>query len=148
MKCIYREIYRYMKGTQKRKYIHAVQLTTGNKSLSGAMCKSPPYWKPKIRGKERGSELPLFSHPFPEHLAMPLGTQRWEGIWARRWEIYVRFSLNSEWCHLALWKIPALNPRTAVHRKVLSIKIFQVISRKVSSFLEGWFLNVFLHYRS
>lgn len=64
-----------MEGTQKRKYIHAVHLTTSNKSLSGGVCKSPYYWKSKIRGK-RGSELPFFfSHPFPEHLAMPIGTQ-------------------------------------------------------------------------
>lgn len=54
-----------MKGTQKRKYIHAVQLTTSNKSLPGAMCKSPPYWKSKIRGERGGSELPLFFTAFP-----------------------------------------------------------------------------------
>lgn len=62
-----------MKGTQRRKDIHAVQLTTSNKGLPGAMCKSPPYWKSKIRG-QKGGQLPLFSQPFPEHLAMPLGT--------------------------------------------------------------------------
>lgn len=36
-----------MKGTQKRKYIHAVQLTTSNKSLPGGVCKSLLYWKSK-----------------------------------------------------------------------------------------------------
>lgn len=73
-----------MKGTQKRKYIHAVQLTTSNKSLPGAVCKSPPYWKSKKKRKEWGSQLPLFSRPFPEHLVMPLGTRRQRALWARR----------------------------------------------------------------
>lgn len=54
-----------MKGTQKRKYIHAVQLTTSNKSLPGAVCKSPPYWKSKIRGKRGGVSYLLFFTPFP-----------------------------------------------------------------------------------
>lgn len=56
-----------MKGTEKRKYIHAVQLTTSNKSLPGAMCKSPPYWKSKIRGERVGTSYLFFSQPFPEH---------------------------------------------------------------------------------
>lgn len=55
-----------MKGTQKRKYIHAVHLTTSNKSLSGGVFKSPSYWKSKIRGKRGGvSYLFFFSTPFP-----------------------------------------------------------------------------------
>lgn len=53
-----------MKGTQKRKYIHAVQLTTSNESLPGGVCKSPLYWKSKIRGK-RGGVSYLFFTPFP-----------------------------------------------------------------------------------
>ena len=52
-----------MKGTQKRKYIHAVQLTTSNKSLPGAVCKSAPYWKSKRRGKRGG--VTSFFMPFP-----------------------------------------------------------------------------------
>jgi len=74
---------------------------------------------------------------------MPVGTQRWGGSWARRWDICTRFSLNSEWHRTALCKIPALNPRTAEHKNVLSIKVVEGISRAVTNCLGGWFLNVY-----
>lgn len=53
-----------MKGSQKRKYIHAVQLTTSNKSLPGGDCKSPLYWKSKIR-RQRGRVSYLSFTLFP-----------------------------------------------------------------------------------
>lgn len=64
-----------MKGTQKRKYIHAVHLTTSNKSLSGGVFKSPPYWKSKIRGK-RGGVSYLFFHT--------LSQNTWQCPWGLR----------------------------------------------------------------
>lgn len=62
---IHIEICWYMKGTQRRKYIHAVHLTTSNKSLSGGVCKSPYYWKSKIRGKGEWVTFFFFFTPFP-----------------------------------------------------------------------------------
>lgn len=52
-----------MEGTQKRKYNHEVQPTTSNKSLPGGVCKSPPYWKSKIRGQRGVSYLFFTSFP-------------------------------------------------------------------------------------
>lgn len=128
-----------MKGTQKRKYIHAVQLTTSNKTLPGGVCKSPLYWKSKIRGR-RGVVSCLFFTPFPR---TPASGHRDSGMSRSQGETSTpRFSLNSEWLHVALCKIPAQ------HGKVLIIKYLRAVSREVPKILRDWFLSTQWHYRS
>lgn len=113
-----------MKGTQKRKYIHAVQLTTSNKTLPGGVCKSPLYWKSKIRGR-RGVVSCLFFTPFPR---TPASGHRDSGMSRSQGETSTpRFSPNSEWLHVALCKTPALHLSMA---KFSSSNIFELFLGK------------------